>query len=108
MDVSRAGRENRVPDHELPSLAFEALPRTLNGRQMENHHFIVYRAAVPGGWLVVTGIRDGGGATFVPDPEHAWDGGSVAVKRGRRVAAPLHFWAAGSEAHASALSCPDR
>jgi len=33
----------------------------------------VRRAKVPGGWLVVAG----GGVTFLPDPEHAWDGASV-------------------------------
>lgn len=41
----------------------------------------LYRAAVPGGWLVGLSdwIGDGGmgGLTFVPDPHHTWDGGSV-------------------------------
>jgi len=32
------------------------------------------RAKVPGGWLVAAG----GSVTFVPDPAHQWDGGSLA------------------------------
>lgn len=46
---------------------------------------LVYRSKVPGGWLVfmVDNGSDGdagwgyGGATFYPDPEHKWDGGSL-------------------------------
>lgn len=34
----------------------------------------VYRAQIPGGWLV---LCDGGGITFVPDPNHVWDGNSL-------------------------------
>ncbi|MGA9623601.1 MAG: hypothetical protein WBQ65_03970 [Bryobacteraceae bacterium] len=33
------------------------------------------RAKVPGGWLVALG---GASVTFYPDPEHRWDGSSVA------------------------------
>jgi len=37
------------------------------------------RAKIPGGWLV--GVESGSvrswGLTFVPDPEHEWDGGSL-------------------------------
>jgi hypothetical protein len=32
-----------------------------------------YRAKVPGGWLVAYD----NGMTFVPDPEHQWDGNSL-------------------------------
>jgi hypothetical protein len=39
----------------------------------------VSRAKIPGGWLV--GIESGNvrswGLTFVPDPNHEWDGGSL-------------------------------
>ena len=35
----------------------------------------VYRAKVPGGWLVLV-IHNTSGLTFYPDPEHTWDGGS--------------------------------
>lgn len=38
--------------------------------------FRVYRAAVPGGWLVLTdlsmGEHPGISVTFMPDPDHTW------------------------------------
>ena len=35
-----------------------------------------WRAKIPGGWLVGwPGSNDG--MTFVPDPEHTWDGNSL-------------------------------
>jgi len=42
----------------------------------------LYRAKVPGGWLVVVatggnGSSSGGGITFYPDAEHKWDGSSM-------------------------------
>ena len=48
--------------------------------------FHLYRAIIPGGWLVLMqhfnaysyGAGWGyGGATFVPDPNHGWDGSSI-------------------------------
>jgi hypothetical protein len=36
--------------------------------------FIIYRARIPGGWLIATRPHDS--VTFVPDPLHEWDGGS--------------------------------
>jgi hypothetical protein len=35
------------------------------------------RARVPGGWLVMVMIGTGHGLTFMPDPNHDWDGSSV-------------------------------
>ena len=38
------------------------------------------RAKIPGGWLVTwcpAGVTEGTGLTFVPDPQHEWDGGSL-------------------------------
>jgi hypothetical protein len=37
----------------------------------------VFRAAVPGGWLVC--CQTGGGVAFLPDPWHRWHGGSAPV-----------------------------
>ena len=51
--------------------------------------FHLYRAKIPGGWLVLMRQFDTymsgagsyawgyGGATFVPDPNHGWDGSSI-------------------------------
>jgi len=39
------------------------------------------RAKVPGGWLVTSSKNDrdqgGSGITFVPDPDHQWDGRAI-------------------------------
>lgn len=35
----------------------------------------LFRAPIPGGWLVSTG--EDGGITFVPDNEHTWNGSSL-------------------------------
>ena len=35
-----------------------------------------YRSRVPGGWLIFTYKGGLGGATFYPDPNHTWDGGT--------------------------------
>jgi hypothetical protein len=32
----------------------------------------VYRAEVPGGWLVIVTQPDGVGITFYPDPDYEW------------------------------------
>ena len=34
---------------------------------------VIHRAKIIGGWLVFIS----GGISFVPDPEHKWDGGSL-------------------------------
>lgn len=60
---------------ERPPLRFEELTYEQDQR---THHY--YRAAVPGGWLVLLGNYET--TLFVPDPTHEWDGGSVDVKRG--------------------------
>jgi hypothetical protein len=47
----------------------------------------VNRAKIPGGWLLVSTSNAGGGVTFYPDPEHKWDGGSVAGEGAKTVMA---------------------
>ena len=66
----------------MPKLKFEKLDvDTLSVR--------VNRSKVPGGWLVIVTSNTGSGATFYPDPEHKWDGGSVADDSGKAaLAAP--------------------
>ncbi|SUO95628.1 hypothetical protein [Suttonella ornithocola] len=36
-----------------------------------------YRSPVFGGWLISNGYE--GGITFIPDPEHKWDGESYPI-----------------------------
>ena len=68
----------------MPKLKFEKLDAsTLSASTIMN------RAKIPGGWLLVSTSNAGGGVTFYPDPEHKWDGGSVADERGKTaLAAP--------------------
>ena len=54
-------------------LVFEKVPA--RGFKLDILDDRIRRAKIPGGWLVA--IRDEG-ITFVPDPRHEWDGGSVA------------------------------
>jgi hypothetical protein len=54
-------------------LVFEKVPS--QGFKLEVLDDRIRRAKIPGGWLVT--IRDEG-ITFVPDPKHEWDGGSLA------------------------------
>jgi len=56
----------------MPKLKFEKLDvvGTLSAR--------VSRAKVPGGWLLVAIGNSGGGLTFYSDPQHRWDGNSLA------------------------------
>jgi hypothetical protein len=56
---------------------------TLNTKREEDgildSKYITERAKVPGGWLVISQFHIGGahGLTFLPDPTHQWDGGSL-------------------------------
>jgi hypothetical protein len=58
-----------MPKLKFEKLDVDGLPSRMN------------RAKVPGGWLLVFASNSGGGATFYPDPEHKWNGGSVADDR---------------------------
>jgi hypothetical protein len=45
---------------------------------LESQGVNVYRAKVPGGWLVfVVHTLESCGLTFYPDPYHEWDGTSL-------------------------------
>ncbi len=55
------------------ALIFEKVPSKGFGLEILDDR--IRRAKIAGGWLVT--IRDEG-ITFVPDPGHAWDGGSIA------------------------------
>jgi len=37
----------------------------------------IERAKIPGGWLVTYESNQGNGITFVPDPDHIWNGDTL-------------------------------
>ncbi len=51
----------------------EAARLVVRWETLTTTHGDLRRSRVPGGWLVAAS----GGITFLPDPGHAWDGGSV-------------------------------
>ena len=53
------------------TLCFELLS---NRTTTTSASFTIYRARILGGWLVT--VRPHDSVTFVPDPQHEWDGGS--------------------------------
>ena len=57
----------------MPTLKFEKLDvgKTLSSAR-------VSRAKIPGGWLLIVTSNSGGGLTFYSDPQHKWDGSSLA------------------------------
>ena len=52
---------------------------TRDAKGLLSSAYMVERAKVPGGWLVISQFYVGPahGLTFVPDPKHEWDGGSL-------------------------------
>jgi len=56
---------------EKKTLSFELVPNRIN---TTSANFTLYRARIPGGWLLATRPHDN--VTFVPDPHHEWDGSS--------------------------------
>jgi hypothetical protein len=48
-------------------------PMIESQRQLLLERMALYRARVPGGWLVMTR----GGLTHLPDPSHEWNGASL-------------------------------
>ena len=63
-----------------PVLTWETLATRREEDGILDSKYMTERAKVPGGWLVVSQFHIGGahGLTFVPDPKHEWDGGSLA------------------------------
>ncbi len=58
-------------------LTFEKIPIDLAREEKLKGFEEIFRARVPGGWLVV--LKQGaaeqlGGICFVPDPDHEWNG----------------------------------
>jgi hypothetical protein len=64
--------ELRPERPEKRVLTFERLTNRVEGN---SSFLLVFRARIPGGWLVATRPNDN--VTFVPDPNHEWNGGSL-------------------------------
>jgi hypothetical protein len=66
----------------MPKLKFESLNvgSTLSVR--------LSRAKLPGGWLLVVTSNSGSGLTFYSDPQHEWDGNSLADEGAKATLAP--------------------
>ena len=62
-----------------PVLKWETVNTVREEQGLLDSRYIVERAKVPGGWLVIAQFKLGTshGLAFVPDPEHRWDGGSL-------------------------------
>lgn len=60
-------------------LKWETLETEREARGILHSKYMVERAKVPGGWLVIAQFLIGTshGICFLPDPEHRWDGGSL-------------------------------
>lgn len=50
--------------------------RSFDGK-FYNDTYLPWRAKIPGGWLVRQQFDEGVAMTFVPDPNHVWDGSSL-------------------------------
>jgi hypothetical protein len=70
-DLNEWRRPMNATDRK-PTLTFDLVPTRIS---CNSASFSIYRARVPGGWLVASRPNDS--ITFVPDPEHLWDGGAV-------------------------------
>ena len=62
-----------------PTCNFEKLNVTIDGKKEGIFVInVVYRARVPGGWLILAGHNNAvGGVTFYADPKHQWKGDSL-------------------------------
>jgi hypothetical protein len=69
---SGAWHRSREAAFEKKLLCFELVPNRIT---TTSANFTIYRAKVPGGWLVA--VRPHDSLTFLPDPQHDWDGSSA-------------------------------
>ncbi|MFD3397362.1 hypothetical protein ACE41R_11065 [Alteromonas macleodii] len=56
-----------------PVLHWEAVKVENTGGHIHRAH----RTKVPGGWLVTLSNNNGLDSSFIPDPNHEWDGSSL-------------------------------
>ena len=62
-----------------PVLHWKSVQTTRDLTGLMHSKYLLERAKVPGGWLVISQFQVGPahGLVFVPDPNHEWDGGSL-------------------------------
>lgn len=58
----------------MDNLYFEELIVSIEG----GFKAMMYRARVPGGWIILSYIGQAGSTVYIPDPEHKWNGKSIA------------------------------
>ncbi|HSW48627.1 MAG TPA: hypothetical protein VLH09_00560 [Bryobacteraceae bacterium] len=69
--------ERVQPGGKVVEAASTPVPRpVLIWQEVMSNQGRVYRAKVPGGWLI-WGRSEEVSPTFYPDPQHLWDGGSL-------------------------------
>jgi hypothetical protein len=69
---STTWHRTREAAFEKKLLTFDLVPNRIT---TTSANFTIYRARIPGGWLVA--VRPHDNLTFIPDPGHEWDGGSI-------------------------------
>ncbi len=63
---------HRPVEPDRRPLTFELLPNRI---ACNSATFAIYRAKIPGGWLIA--LRPNDHLAFIPDPQHEWDGSSL-------------------------------
>ena len=60
------------------TILLDATMSDMKWQKLESDTFVIFRSAVPGGWLVTAYIQgiNTPSLTFYPDPSHKWDGKS--------------------------------
>ena len=66
-----------MADENKPTLHFEPLEVAGIPGRFVQQPIRLFRASVPGGWLVLSEGVTSHDVCFVPDPEHRWDGKST-------------------------------
>jgi hypothetical protein len=77
MDLTPIGKDEQRVSQTLHFDRLQAMIRSPLVPEGSALYSRLYRAKVPGGWLIVADQCDGAGLTFLPDPEHTWNGGSL-------------------------------
>lgn len=58
-------------------LKWEPIPTIFPSNNSSGIYQTIYRAKVPGGWIITNTYTSMSPITFYPDPDHKWDGSSL-------------------------------